>query len=209
MSTAAAPVRSRSAALASAVAATSRAVASALTDSAQGMPDDQPMDFAGIARVQKDWMPNDLLTMGSIAYTGGAALVSRDELLSTSDFVTIHLVLSDRTRGLIGRAELARMKKGAILVNTSRGPIVDEAALVEALRSKHLAAAGLDVYDVEPLPHGHVLTTLDNAVLAPHLGYVDEATFRVFYRDSLENLLAWLDGKPIRVINPDALGARA
>jgi D-3-phosphoglycerate dehydrogenase len=143
------------------------------------------------------------------ARAGGATLVSRDELLSTSDFVTIHLVLSDRTRGLLGTADLARMKKGAILVNTSRGPIVDEAALVEALRSKHLAAAGLDVYDVEPLPRGHVLTTLDNVVLAPHLGYVDEATFRVFYRDSLENLLAWLDGKPVRVINPDALQARA
>ncbi len=141
------------------------------------------------------------------ARDGGATLVSKDELLSTSDVVTIHLVLSDRTRGLIGRAELARMKKGAILVNSSRGPIVDEAALIEALRSKHLRAAGLDVYDVEPLPPGHPLTTLDNAVLAPHLGYVDDLTFRAFYRDGLENLLAWLDGTPIRVVNPDALKA--
>jgi D-3-phosphoglycerate dehydrogenase len=142
------------------------------------------------------------------AKQGGATLVSKDELLSTSDIVTIHLVLSDRTRGLLGRAELARMKKGAILVNSSRGPIVDETALIEALRARHLAAAGLDVYDVEPLPPGHPLIALDNVVLSPHLGYVDDAVFRIFYRDGLENLLAWLDGKPVRVINPDALATK-
>lgn len=142
------------------------------------------------------------------ASAGGARLVSKDELLSTSDAISIHLVLSDRTRGLIGAADLARMKKGAILVNTSRGPIVDEAALIAALRSGQLGAAGLDVYDIEPLPPGHPLTTIENAVLTPHLGYVDDATFRTFYRDSLENLLAWLDGKPIRVVNPEALTAR-
>ncbi len=139
------------------------------------------------------------------AREGGATWLSKDELLATSDIVSIHLVLSDRTRGLIGRAELARMRKGAILVNTSRGPIVDEQALIEALRSGHLAAAGLDVYDVEPLPAKHPLTTLDNLVLTPHLGYVADAIFRVFYRDALDDLLAWLDGKPIRVINPEAL----
>ena len=139
------------------------------------------------------------------AREGGALLVSKDELLSTSDIVSIHLVLGDRTRGLIGRPELARMKKGAVLINSSRGPIVDEAALIEALRSKQLGAAGLDVYDIEPLPVGHPLTTLDNVVLTPHLGYVAEATFRAFYRDSVENLLAWLDGKPVRVINPEAI----
>jgi D-3-phosphoglycerate dehydrogenase len=139
------------------------------------------------------------------ARQGGATWLSKDELLATSDIVSIHLVLSDRTRGLIGRAELARMKKGAILINTSRGPIVDEPALIEALRSGHLAAAGLDVYDVEPLPAKHPLTTLDNVVLTPHLGYVADAIFCVFYRDALEDLLAWLDGKPIRVINPEAL----
>jgi D-3-phosphoglycerate dehydrogenase len=138
----------------------------------------------------------------------GATLVSKDELLATADFVTIHLVLSDRTRGLLGHAELARMKKGAILVNTSRGPIVDEAALIEALRSHRLGAAGLDVYDIEPLPAGHPLTTLDNVVLTPHLGYVGEATFRVFYGDALENLLAWIDGTPIRVIDPNAVRSR-
>ncbi|TXL75930.1 D-2-hydroxyacid dehydrogenase family protein [Vineibacter terrae] len=140
------------------------------------------------------------------AREGGATLVSKDELLSTSDVITIHLVLSDRTRGLIGAPELARMKKGAVLVNSSRGPIVNEAALIEALRTRHLGAAGLDVYDIEPLPPGHPLTTLDNVVLTPHLGYVADSIFRTFYRDSLENLLAWLDGKPIRVINPEAMG---
>jgi D-3-phosphoglycerate dehydrogenase len=139
------------------------------------------------------------------AREGGATWVSKDELLATADIVSIHLVLSDRTRGLIGRAEFARMKKGAILVNTSRGPIVDEQALIDSLKSGHLAAAGLDVYDIEPLPPKHPLTTLDNVVLTPHLGYVADAIFRVFYRDALDDLLAWLDGKPIRVINPEAL----
>jgi D-3-phosphoglycerate dehydrogenase len=143
------------------------------------------------------------------ARAGGATLVTKDELLATADIVTIHLVLSDRTRGLLGRPELARMKKGAILINTSRGPIVDEAALIEALRTHQLGAAGLDVYDVEPLPAGHPLTTLDNVVLAPHLGYVAESIFRVFYRDALENLLAWIDGTPIRVVNPDAVRPRS
>jgi D-3-phosphoglycerate dehydrogenase len=139
------------------------------------------------------------------AREGGATLVGKDELLATSDIVSIHLVLSSRTRGLIGAPEIARMKKGAILVNSARGPIVEEAALVEALRSRHLGAAGLDVYDIEPLPPGHPLTTLDNVVLAPHLGYVTEAIFRTFYDESLENQLAWMDGKPIRVVNPDAV----
>ncbi|HJQ58309.1 MAG TPA: D-2-hydroxyacid dehydrogenase family protein [Vineibacter sp.] len=142
------------------------------------------------------------------AREAGGTLVSKDELLATSDIVSIHLVLSDRSRGLVGRAELARMKKGAILINTSRGPIVDEAALIDALRRRHLGAAGLDVYDVEPLPAGHPLTTLDNVVLTPHLGYVADAIFRAFYRDALENLLAWIDGKPIRVTNPEAVAGR-
>ncbi|MBL8673913.1 MAG: D-2-hydroxyacid dehydrogenase family protein [Rhodospirillales bacterium] len=135
----------------------------------------------------------------------GAKLVSKDELLATSDAITIHLILSGRTRGLIGAAEIARMRKGVILVNTSRGPIVDEAAMIAALESRHIGSAGLDVYDVEPLPAGHRLASLDNVVLAPHLGYVAEPVFRSFYADGLEDLLAWLDGKPIRVMNPAAL----
>ena len=147
------------------------------------------------------WSQN--LTAERAAAVGARLTSGKDELLARADIVTIHLVLSDRTRGLIGRAELARMKKGAILVNTSRGPIVDEQALIEALKSRRLAAAGLDVYDVEPLPAKHPLTTLDNVVLTPHLGYVADAIFRVFYRDALDNLLAWLDGKPIRVLAAD------
>lgn len=139
------------------------------------------------------------------AAQGGAKLVSKDELLATSDFVTIHLVLSDRSRGLIGAPELARMKKTAILVNTSRGPIVDEAALIAALQDGTIAHAGLDVYDKEPLPKGHPLTRLDNVTLVPHLGYVVEESYRHFYGGTVEDIEAWLDGKPINVINPAAL----
>src|SRR5215470_2836196 len=139
------------------------------------------------------------------AAKGGARLVSKDELLRTSDFVTIHLVLSERTRGLLGAADLAKMKKTAILVNTSRGPIVDEAALLAALKNGTIAHAGLDVYDKEPVAPGHPLTKLDNVTLVPHLGYVVEDSYRHFYAGTIEDIEAWLDGKPINVINPDAL----
>jgi len=139
------------------------------------------------------------------AAEGGAKLVSKDELLATSDVITIHLILSGRTRGLIGAADIAMMKKGVVLVNTSRGPIVEEAALIAALKSGHIASAGLDTYDVEPMPAGHPLTTLDNVVLSPHLGYVVEPAFRGFYADAIENVLAYLDGKPIRVMNPETV----
>ena len=142
------------------------------------------------------------------AAKGGARLVSKDELLRTSDFVTIHLVLSDRTRGLLGAADLAKMKKTAILVNTSRGPIVDEAALIAALQAGTIAHAGLDVYDKEPLPKGHPLTRLDNVTLVPHLGYVVEDSYRHFYAGTIEDIEAWLDGKPINVINPESLTRR-
>jgi phosphoglycerate dehydrogenase-like enzyme len=139
------------------------------------------------------------------AAAGGAKYVSKDELLSTSDFVSIHLALSDRTRGLIQAADLAKMKKTAILVNTSRGPIVDEAALIAALRNRTILHAGLDVYNREPLPAGHPLTKLDNVTLIPHLGYVVEDSYRHFYAGTIKNVEAWLDGKPINVLNPDAL----
>ena len=135
----------------------------------------------------------------------GVKYVGKDELLSTSDFISIHLALSDRTRGLIGAAELAKMKKTAILVNTSRGPIVDEAALIAALKNGTIAHAGLDVYDKEPLPAGHPLTKLENVTLVPHLGYVVEESYRYFYKGTIEDIEAWLDGKPINVLNPDAL----
>lgn len=139
------------------------------------------------------------------AAKGGARLVSKDELLATSDFVSIHLVLSARSRGLIGAADLAKMKKTATLVNTARGPIVDEAALIAALQNGTIAHAGLDVYDQEPLPRDHPLTRLDNVTLVPHLGYVVEESYRQFYGGTVEDIEAWLDGKPINVINPDAL----
>jgi phosphoglycerate dehydrogenase-like enzyme len=135
----------------------------------------------------------------------GVKYVSKDELLSTSDFISIHLALSDRTRGLIGAAELARMKKTAILINTSRGPIVDEAALIAALKNGTIAHAGLDVYDKEPVAAGHPLTKLENVTLVPHLGYVVEDSYRHFYKGTIEDIEAWLDGKPINVLNPDVL----
>lgn len=139
------------------------------------------------------------------ALAGGARLVSKDELLATSDFVSIHLVLSDRTRGLIGAADLAKMKKSAILVNTARGPIVDEAALIAALKNGTIAHAGLDVYDKEPMPAGHPLTKLENVTLIPHLGYVVEESYRFFYKGTIEDIEAWLDGKPINLLNPEVL----
>jgi len=135
------------------------------------------------------------------AAEGGAAYLPKDELLRTSDIVSIHLVLSDRTRALISTREFSLMKKTALLVNVSRGPIVDEAALLEALRSGRIAHAALDVYDREPLPAEHPLRKLDNVTLSPHLGYVNDENLRMFYGDALENIEAWLAGKPIRVIN--------
>ena len=140
------------------------------------------------------------------AQAAGATLVPKDELLANSDAVSIHLVLSDRTRGLIGAAELARMKPGAILVNTSRGPIVDEPALLDALRARRVVAA-LDTFDREPLPLDHKLRSLPNTVMTPHLGYGVRESWEQFYPQSLENALAFLDGKPVRVVNPEVTSA--
>ena len=131
----------------------------------------------------------------------GARLVSKDELLGESDFVTIHLVLSDRTRGLLGERELSLMKRSAYLVNTSRGPIVDESALISALESGAIAGAGLDVFDIEPLPLDHKLRTLPNTVLTPHMGYVTEETYRIFYGDAVEDIAAFLSGNSVRVLS--------
>ncbi len=140
------------------------------------------------------------------AAAAGATYLSKEELLRTSDFVSIQLVLSDRSRGLIGAAELALMKPTAILVNTSRGPIVDEKAMLAALQGGKLAHAALDVYDTEPLPPDHPLRRMDNVTLSPHLGYVSEDVYRTFWGDCVENVEAWLDGKPVRVLNPESLG---
>jgi len=132
----------------------------------------------------------------------GATLVSKDEVFGRSDVVTIHVQLSERTRGLVGARELGLMKPTAYLVNTARGPIVDEAALVHALRTRAIAGAGLDVFDEEPLPPDHPLTRLDNTVLMPHAGYVTEAQYRVRYRDTVDDVAAYLKGAPVRVLNP-------
>jgi phosphoglycerate dehydrogenase-like enzyme len=132
----------------------------------------------------------------------GVRRVGKDELLATADVVTVHLVLSDRTRGLIDRGDFARMKRSAYLINTSRGPIVDEAALIDALRDGTIAGAGLDVFDQEPLPADHPLRELRRAVLTPHLGYVTGKTYEVFYRDAVDDVVAFLAGEPVRVITP-------
>lgn len=137
----------------------------------------------------------------------GFKRVSKEELFATSDAISLHLVSSERTRGIVGAAELQAMKDGAILISTSRGPLVDEAALIAALRSGRIQA-GLDVYDIEPLPADHPLRSLPNVVLTPHLGYAAITVFQQFYRESIENILAYLDGKPIRVLNPEALAKR-
>jgi phosphoglycerate dehydrogenase-like enzyme len=131
----------------------------------------------------------------------GVARVGKDELLSLSDIVTIHLVMSDRTRGLIGDRELNLMKSSAYLVNTSRASIIDEAALVDALKREVIRGAGIDVFSIEPLPVNHSLRRLDNAVLTGHTGYVTEENFTLGYREAVEDVLAWISGNTIRLLN--------
>jgi phosphoglycerate dehydrogenase-like enzyme len=126
------------------------------------------------------------------AAAAGARLVSRKELFERADILTIHLVPSARTRGLVGSRELALMKRSARLVNTSRGPIVDEKALVETLREGRLAGAAVDVYDIEPLPPEHPFRRLDNVIATPHIGYVSRDLYRVFYQDAVTNIAGWL-----------------
>jgi D-3-phosphoglycerate dehydrogenase len=130
----------------------------------------------------------------------GVEYASKDDLFRTADIVTIHLQLSDRSRGLVGERELALMKPTAYLVNTSRGPIVQEKALLAALTEGRIAGAGLDVFDVEPLPVDHPFRRLDNVVLTPHLGYVSQQNYACFFRDIVEDIRAFLNGKPVRVI---------
>ena len=125
----------------------------------------------------------------------GATLVSKERLFGEADVLTVHLVLVDDTRGLVGKRELALMKSTAWLVNTSRGPIVDEAALIEALESKRLAGAALDVFDDEPLPFDHPFRRLDNVVATPHLGYVSNQQYGVWYDDTVQHLVSWLATK--------------
>ncbi|MBO6578800.1 MAG: D-2-hydroxyacid dehydrogenase family protein [Thalassospira sp.] len=133
---------------------------------------------------------------------GATHMATKEDLLRASDFVTIHQRLSDRTHGLIGTNELNQMKPTAYLINTSRGPIVDDTALIDALNSGEIAGAALDVYDKEPLPVSHPLRHCDGLLLSPHLGYVTRNTWNVFYGQTVEAILAWRSGNPIRVIGP-------
>lgn len=144
------------------------------------------------------WSPN--LTPARCA-EAGVAYAGKDELFTQADVISIHMVLSDRTRGLVTRDDLARMKPTAYLINTARAPIVDEAALLDVLQRRAIAGAALDVFAQEPLPRDHPLRSLDNVVLTPHLGYVTEDNYRRYYSDMVENITAWLDGKPIRVLD--------
>ncbi len=130
-----------------------------------------------------------------------ARRVEKDELFRRSDVVSIHLILSGRTRGLVGSRELRMMKSTAYLINTSRGPIVDEDALLETLQEKRISGAAIDVYGIEPLPPDHPLRKLDHVLLTPHLGYVSAENLTQMYQDAVEDIVAFLDGKPVRVLN--------
>ena len=130
----------------------------------------------------------------------GVGYATKEELFETADIITVHVVLSPRSRGLVGRDDLARMKQTAYLVNTSRGPLVDEAALLEMLQQKKIAGAGIDVFSVEPLPVDHPFRKLDNLVLTPHLGYVTEESFRSHYGQMVECIDVWFTGEPPRRI---------
>ena len=135
-----------------------------------------------------------------VAEKAKAEAVSEQELFSSSDVVTVHYKLGPRSVGLLGAAELALMKPSAVLVNTSRGPIVDGAALLSALRTSSIAGAGLDVYDVEPLPLSDPLRSAPNVVLTPHLGYVTDDAYRVFYGEAAQDVVAFAQGAPVRVL---------
>lgn len=160
--------------------------------------------MAGVARAfgmeVLAWSPN--LTPERAA-AGGARFADKATLLATADIVSLHLVLGPTTRGIIDRDALALMRPEAILVNTARGPLVDTAALIAALAGGRLRAAGLDVYDHEPLAADHPLRSLPNVLATPHLGYSVRETFETFYRDTVENLHHWLDGAPIRLAEPE------
>lgn len=135
----------------------------------------------------------------------GATLVTKDQLFERSDILSIHLQLSDRTRGLVGAREFGLMKPTAYLINTSRGPIVDEGALVRTLGAGSIAGAGLDVFDEEPLPSDHPFRHLENIVMTPHIGYVTSETYEVYYREAIEDIVAYVHGQPVRVLNPGVL----
>ena len=148
------------------------------------------------------WSPN---MTAETAAASGATLVDKETLFRTSDVVSLHLVLGDRSRHIVGAREFEQMQKHAVLVNTSRGPLIDEAAMIDAMRARKIACTALDVYDIEPLPADHPLRGLDNVVLSPHQGFVTQDVYTVWYGDTVENIRAWLSGAPIRVLNADIL----
>ena len=154
---------------------------------------------SAVARIAKAFDMNVIAWSQNLtaerAEAGGAMLVSKEELFRRADIVSIHLVLSRRTRGLVGAAELALMKPTARLVNTSRGPIVVEADLLEALRSNKIAGAAIDVFDQEPLPHDHPFRSEPNLLATPHIGYVSRGLYERFYQDTVDNIAKWLDSQ--------------
>jgi phosphoglycerate dehydrogenase-like enzyme len=135
------------------------------------------------------------------ARSAGAALVDKATLLREADWLTLHLVLSERTRNIIGGSELRLMKPTAWLVNTARGPLINEASLIEALTVRRIAGAALDVFDSEPLPPDHPFRKLDNVLATPHVGFVTQGAYEVFFKETVENLIAWMDGSPIRIMS--------
>jgi len=151
------------------------------------------------------WSQN--LTAASAAEVG-VTRVEKDELFRQSDIISLHLVLGERTRGVVGAQEFALMKNTAWIVNTARGPLIDEQALIDALKNRRIGGAALDVFWQEPIPKDHPLLAMDNVVLTPHLGYVVEESYRAFYGDIVDAVTAWLDGAPIRMSNPQAAGRR-
>ena len=130
-----------------------------------------------------------------VAEAASATLVAKDQLFEQADILTIHLVLSSRTRGLVGAAELARMKRTARLINTSRGPIVDEQDLISVLEKRQIASAAIDVFEIEPLPPSHPFRTLDNVLATPHIGYVSHGLYKTFYEDTVANIRNWIDAQ--------------
>lgn len=162
----------------------------------------KPVARVGLAFGMKvvAWSQNLTAEQASAA---GAVRMEKDELFKTADIITIHLVLSNRTQGLIGAREIGLMKPSAYLINTSRGPIIQEEALIDALTANRISGAGLDVFDTEPLPRDHPFLSLPNTVLTPHVGYVIEGSFRTYFTQAKEDVDAWLAGRPIRVLEQD------
>ena len=157
-----------------------------------------------VARVAHAFEMNVIAWSQNLTHEAAAALgvlrVDKDILLSESDYVTLHMVLSERSRNIVGANDIALMKSTGWLVNTSRGPLVNETALIDALHSKRIAGAALDVFDIEPLPADHILRRLPNVIASPHIGFVTRQSYEIFFKETVENLIAWMDGSPVRLM---------